>query len=205
MKKWSNDEIVFLKENYPKKGCKYVCEKLNRNRGSVQKKAYEFDLRVDTSALYISKEKLKEIVKESMSYKDVIIKLGKSISGKQYEIIKKYINKYSIDTSHFDPYHKNSLNLEKGRKSYPIEYWLKYGSNIGSSKLKEKLYKENLKDRKCEKCDQGEMWNGEKMSLILDHINGDPKDNKLGNLRILCPNCNATLPTHCRGHKKITN
>lgn len=35
------------------------------------------------------------------------------------------------------------------------------------------------------------------MSLILDHVNGIHDDNRLDNLRIVCPNCNATLPTHC--------
>jgi len=35
------------------------------------------------------------------------------------------------------------------------------------------------------------------MTLILDHINGTHDDNRLENLRIVCPNCNATLPTHC--------
>ena len=40
------------------------------------------------------------------------------------------------------------------------------------------------------------MWNGEHMSLIIDHINGISTDNRLENLRIVCPNCNATLPTH---------
>ena len=63
-------------------------------------------------------------------------------------------------------------------------------------------YKEGIKKRKCELCGQGEEWNGKHMSLILDHINGNPNDNRLENLQIVCPNCNATLPTHCRGHKK---
>lgn len=41
----------------------------------------------------------------------------------------------------------------------------------------------------------------EKDSLILDHINGVNNDHRLENLRLLCPNCNATLPTHCGKHK----
>lgn len=35
------------------------------------------------------------------------------------------------------------------------------------------------------------------MALVLDHINGVHDDHRLPNLRILCPNCNATLETHC--------
>src|SRR4051794_7199482 len=35
------------------------------------------------------------------------------------------------------------------------------------------------------------------MALILDHINGVADDHRLENLRIVCPNCAATLETHC--------
>jgi hypothetical protein len=46
-------------------------------------------------------------------------------------------------------------------------------------------------------CGQGEMWRGVRMGLVLDHVNGVWNDNRLENLRFLCPNCNATLDTHC--------
>ena len=52
-------------------------------------------------------------------------------------------------------------------------------------------------ERECEMCGQGEEWHGRQMSLILDHINGVADDNRLENLRIVCPNCAATLDTHC--------
>jgi HNH endonuclease len=35
------------------------------------------------------------------------------------------------------------------------------------------------------------------MALILDHINGVRDDNRLENLRIVCPHCAATFETHC--------
>jgi hypothetical protein len=70
-------------------------------------------------------------------------------------------------------------------------------SPIRGTKLKERLYAVGLKERRCEMCGVGEDWNGTRMSLILDHINGVRDDNRLENLRIVCPNCNATLDTHC--------
>src|SRR5207248_3110822 len=58
------------------------------------------------------------------------------------------------------------------------------------------------KTPRCELCGQGEIWRGRQMALILDHLNGVAEDNRLENLQIVCPNCAATLPTHCgrNGH-----
>lgn len=74
-------------------------------------------------------------------------------------------------------------------------------SNYSRQSLKRRLYNTGLKERECELCGQGEEWMGKRMSLILDHINGINNDNRLENLRIVCPNCNATLPTHCKSYK----
>ena len=42
------------------------------------------------------------------------------------------------------------------------------------------------------------------MSLILDHINGIRDDHRLENLRVVCPNCAATLDTHCGRKRRIS-
>lgn len=204
--KWSNDEIKFMKENYSKMGRKSICETLNRSDSSVGVKAKELGLKVKYKPTF-TEEELKESVGKSYCMSNLIENLNKTYTGTYVRIVKKYLIHYNIDTSHFDPHKKNKERILKGEVQikYPIEYYLQYGSKIGSSHLKERLYKENIKQRCCEKCGQGEEWRGDKISMILDHINGDSKDNRIENLRILCPNCNAALPTHCRGYKKLND
>jgi len=61
--------------------------------------------------------------------------------------------------------------------------------------LKKRLYDEGIKIKQCEICGQDENWKGTKLIHILDHINGESHDNRLENLRIICPNCNSSLET----------
>lgn len=199
IKKWSDLEIEFLKTHYSIKGCKFICDSLNRNRGSVAKKTRQLGLKIDKDLIPNNLSEVKNIILTSKSFSEVLQKLGKTVSGSQYKVLKRYIKKYDIDISHFDP-HANKPALKKHSNVLEL---LVVGSNISSFSLKNKLYNANLKSRFCELCGQGEIWNGNKMSLILDHINGIANDNQIENLRIVCPNCNATLPTHCRGYKGL--
>ena len=48
---------------------------------------------------------------------------------------------------------------------------------------------------KCSICGQEPIWNGKELTLILDHINGHNHDDRLENLRWVCPNCNQQLDT----------
>jgi transposase-like protein len=79
----------------------------------------------------------------------------------------------------------------------PLEEVLVEGSTYSRSTLKRRLYEAGLKRRRCELCGQGELWQEKRIGLILDHVNGVRDDNRISNLRIVCPNCAATLDTHC--------
>lgn len=79
----------------------------------------------------------------------------------------------------------------------PLAQILVKGSSYHRAHLKRRLFAAGIKRPICELCGQGEIWRGEVISMILDHVNGVHDDNRLENLRIVCPNCAATLSTHC--------
>lgn len=196
---WTDDEIDMMNKNYHLGILELSKIITNHTVLSIRKKGRQLGLRVNRDNIYYNIDLLKKIVVDSSSFAEVFRKLNKSKSGDSYKSITGFIKRNNINISHFDPWKKNKTYNKKD-----ISEYLKEGSNINSSKLKDKLYNCKLKLRICEKCGQTEYWNNDKLSLILDHINGISNDNRLENLRILCPNCSATLETHCRGSVKLT-
>jgi hypothetical protein len=139
-----------------------------------------------------SKENLTKIIMESKTQKEVILKLRIRNAGSNYKTLRKYIELYNISTDHFINCYDTMVNLNS---KIPIENILVKNSTYSRTHLKKRLYDENILERVCCLCGQGEEWNGMKISLILDHINGVYNDNRIENLRIVCPNCNAGLDT----------
>ena len=69
-------------------------------------------------------------------------------------------------------------------------------------KLKLRLFKEKILEKRCNECGTGDEWNGKKLSLQLDHENGINNDHRLENLVVLCPNCHTQTPTYAGKNKK---
>jgi HNH endonuclease len=136
-------------------------------------------------------------VAQAYSYSDVLRALGLRAAGGNHATIKRVVARLQLDTSHFDPHRGKRDWNTMFRPAIPLEKVLVKDSTYSRRMLKKRLYAEGLKQRFCELCGQGESWNGATMALILDHVNGVHDDNRLSNLRIVCPNCNATLDTHC--------
>lgn len=142
----------------------------------------------------MNKNVLEKIVRECVNYSEVSYKIyGNAFCGNR-NTIKKYVELYNINTSHFTKKTRKFF-LRSNLVKKELNEILVENSNYDTTNLKKRLYKEGLKNPKCELCGQGEIWNGKKMSLILDHKNGINNDNRIENLQIVCPNCNATLDT----------
>ncbi|MDH5189687.1 MAG: HNH endonuclease [Gammaproteobacteria bacterium] len=141
---------------------------------------------------------LQNAVQNSTSLRQVLLKLNVSPYGGNYSILKKAINHFELDISHF-----RGQAWNKGKNlpaKVPLEKYLNNELAIQSFKLKNRLLKEGIFKHKCACC-YGTSWLNKPIPLELDHINGNNKDNDLKNLRLLCPNCHALTPTY-RGKNK---
>jgi len=195
--KWTDDELNFLKENYEKIGPLKCSQQLNRTTRGCQLKARKLNLKYKLVKSYYEKENLENIVKDSKSYTDCLKKIGLSNRPGNYDTLKKYIKIYQLDISHFYSDYLGGLRRHNLELKKPLNEILVEKSNFSRRILKKRILEEGLKQNICEECGQDEFWRGKKISMILDHINGINDDNRIENLRMLCPNCNATLETHC--------
>ena len=137
-------------------------------------------------------EQLIDAISKCKSFTEVAYYLNKSKSTNS--LLKKRAIELNLDFNHFKI---------SGYNPTPIEELLTNERKISyaSHGLKKRLIAEGLKEHKCECCGVTE-WNGKPAPIELDHINGNRHDNRLENLRILCPNCHAQTDTYRGKNKK---
>lgn len=146
----------------------------------------------------ISDEELTQKCVSSITISETLRRLGLSINSRaNRKWLKSKIEKLNIDTSHW----KGQKHMEGKTRTYvskiPLEEILVENHYISTGALKNRLKKEGLLKDVCYSCGINE-WLGQKLSLQLDHINGTNTDNRIENLRLLCPNCHSLTPTFCR-------
>jgi transposase-like protein len=144
-----------------------------------------------------SREAIRDAVAASTSATEALRRLGLRPAGGNFATLKRYVEHFGISTAHF----AGTAGPRGGRAARPLDEVLVAGSDYHRGNLKRRLFAEGLKERRCESCGQGEEWQGRRLALILDHVNGVANDNRLENLQIVCPNCAATLDTHCGRNK----
>lgn len=148
------------------------------------------------------KENFAPIVAESYSYAEICRKIGLADKGSNIGTIKKYIELYQLDTTHFTGQRWNKgASHDEITALVPLEEILKKNTNYKSDSLKKRLIKKDIKKNKCELCG----ISGDDIVLELHHIDGDHYNNKLENLQILCPNCHSKTDNFRGRNQKRTD
>jgi 5-methylcytosine-specific restriction endonuclease McrA len=138
-------------------------------------------------------EQLIEAVRVSTSMRQVLTRLYVAPYGGNYDVLRNKLKTLRIDTSHFTG-RAWSRNRQLPVRT-PLQHYFDGLQPVQSYKLKHRLLRAGLLTPECTGC-RLQLWLGQPIPLELDHINGNNKDNRLENLRLLCPNCHALTPTY---------
>ena len=151
-----------------------------------------------------TKEWLSDLCKDSYSYAEVLKKAGRKQGGGTQATLRKKIEEWNIDISHFtgqDWHSSPNQTKQVSREKYTLEEVFIQNSPVTQKVLRGYVERHNVIKYKCQKCNCDGHWQDGIISLEIDHINGDNKDNRIENLRYLCPNCHALTETY-RGKNK---
>ena len=144
-----------------------------------------------------TEQQLIEAVLSSLSVREVLRKLGLVPTGGNYHTVNFHTKRLNLDTSHFTGRGWNvGSRYRQVSYSAPIESFLVKDRLVTSSDLRRKLINANILPNECSICSIRD-WQNAPLTLHLDHINGDHFDNRLENLRLLCPNCHSQTSTYC--------
>lgn len=151
-----------------------------------------------------TKELIESLVKKHVNVTAILEELGLVTRGGNYNTIRRKIVKYDLDTSHFTgkgwskgltaETSETVRKLMEHNTIHKPETSLVENIKLASQTLHRLVEKTNM-EKKCVSCGLETEWQGRPISLHLDHINGKNTDNRLENLRYLCPNCHSQTDT----------
>ena len=145
--------------------------------------------------LTASDDELQSAVAESKSFAEVLRRLGHEPGGRLQASLTRRVLALGLDVSHFIGQGWRRGSRVPVTPAIPLSELLVDGRPYSTSKLKRRLLAAGLKEARCEAYG-GEEWAGQRIPLELDHVNGSRDDNRLSNLRLLCPNCHALTSTY---------
>lgn len=150
-----------------------------------------------------SKANVTAAVENNVSIAGVLRDMGLKASGGNYRQFHRYAKIYSLDLSHFTGQaHLKGKTHNWARKIPDDEIFVKGSTYNNGTDLRKRILGAGLLEYECAWCGISE-WRGEKLTLHVDHINGDPSDNRIENLRFLCPNCHSQTDTYAGKNSKI--
>ena len=155
-----------------------------------------------TNKIYeLSDEQFIELLKNSINISEVLFKLGYTIKGNSWGFSQ--IKKRMIDLDiQNDIFKGKSIFVKTNKNKIKEGDILKSNCNHNRSVLRRYIISNKLLPYKCSICGCTN-WNDKTLSLELDHINGINNDNRLENLRFLCPNCHSQTITYGSRNRQL--
>lgn len=157
-----------------------------------------------------TREILAQACESSYSLAEVIRKLSLKVGGGTQQYIKALIISHQINVDHFSGMgwangktrdSHPALDKMAQKLSRPDDEIFAKGSIVSTRELKKRLLRSG-RPYECEECEL-KLWRDKKITLHLDHENGDHADNRRENLRFLCPNCHQQTLTWGRGNVPV--
>lgn len=142
-----------------------------------------------------------DIVRKCKSFNEVHAYIGSNNKGGNNKTLHKRISNLDLSIDHFNKCH-TAINLLSKDSIIPLTDILVENSSYNRTRLKKRLISDGLLLNKCIICGQLPWWNNKPLVLHLDHINGIHNDNRLENLRILCPHCHSQTNTFAGKNSK---
>lgn len=158
------------------------------------------------SKIYLlSKEEFANLVQSNNSISSILKILGLHVSSGNYKIIKRRLLEEQVNYSHITTGRNHNIGRKFTGRAIPFIDLLTVNSICKcANDLKKRLIKSGLLINKCYLCNMSNEWQGKPISLQMDHINGINNDNRIENLRILCPNCHSQTSTYAsRNRAKV--
>lgn len=143
-----------------------------------------------------NEDKLRDAVATSLSFSETLRCMGIPLSGNNASTLKRKIELYSLDISHF------TFSPRKTSKRKSLDEYLTSDSSIDGYELKNRLLKAGYKSNICEVCGTSD-WNGKPLSMQIHHKDGNNKNNCLDNLMMICPNCHSQTENYRGKSNKV--
>ena len=144
-------------------------------------------------------QQLIDAVAASLTMADTLRRLHLGVSPGNYKTVGRRVRALALDIRHFTG---RAHGTAKSEKYDLADILVEDSAYTNIARLKLRLLRSGLLVNVCAICQLGPLWQGQPLVLQLDHVNGRDTDNRIENLRLLCPNCHTQTPTFTNKSKR---